>query len=317
MTNAFTTTLLRDDAVDATGIVVPPEVIEGLGTSKRPAVIVTIGGYSYRSTVAVMGGQFLIPFSQQHRANSGIEPGTEVTVSLELDTTPRTVEILPTSPSRSRPGRVSGQPSTASRTRPARNMCAPSRTPRRLPPASGASAESSSRSRQAATGRVDGLPSRLAATVYRPPVGRSDPGGNRKETGCSSSQRRSCLVTRWWRSVACASGWSCAAGGSVPTSWPRSGRLVAVRIHEYTALLESTRNQAVARLVEHAEALGANAIVSMRFDSSEMGSTMSEIVAYGTAAIVTPESSGGASGSAVSGSSVVGSAVPGAQTPWG
>jgi len=93
-------------------------------------------------------------------------------------------------------------------------------------------------------------------------------------------------------------------------------------INEYTKLLEDTREHAVARLVEHATALGANAIVSMRFDSSEMGSTMSEIVAYGTAAIVEPESAAGASGSAsrgsaVPGSAVPGSAVPGGQNPWG
>ena len=53
----------------------------------------------------------------------------------------------------------------------------------------------------------------------------------------------------------------------------------------------------------------------MRFDSSEMGSTMSEIVAYGTAAIVTPEASAGAAGAA--GSAVPGSAVPGGPAPWG
>ena len=62
-------------------------------------------------------------------------------------------------------------------------------------------------------------------------------------------------------------------------------------IHEYTRLLKETRQHAVARLVQHAESLGANAIVSMRFDSSEMGSTMSEIVAYGTAVVIAPESS--------------------------
>ncbi len=88
-------------------------------------------------------------------------------------------------------------------------------------------------------------------------------------------------------------------------------------ITEYTRLLEETRNQAVSRLVEHATALGANAIVSMRFDSSEMGSTMSEIVAYGTAAIVVPESSAGTAASSVPASAVPGSAVPGGQNPWG
>ena len=77
-------------------------------------------------------------------------------------------------------------------------------------------------------------------------------------------------------------------------------------IHEYTKLLEDTRRHAVERLVEHATQLGANAIVSMRFDSSEMGSTMSEIVAYGTAVIVAPDPGQDARGSAVSGSAVPG-----------
>lgn len=57
-------------------------------------------------------------------------------------------------------------------------------------------------------------------------------------------------------------------------------------IHEYTSLLEDTRRQALDRLVKNATLLGANAILSMRFDSSELSGTMSEIVAYGTAVIV-------------------------------
>jgi uncharacterized protein YbjQ (UPF0145 family) len=57
-------------------------------------------------------------------------------------------------------------------------------------------------------------------------------------------------------------------------------------IHEYTALLEDTRRHALDRLVQNATAMGANAVVSMRFDSSELAGTMSEIVAYGTAVIV-------------------------------
>ena len=56
-------------------------------------------------------------------------------------------------------------------------------------------------------------------------------------------------------------------------------------IHEYTQLLEQTRRQAVDRMVTNATAMGANAVVMMRFDSSEIGGTMSEIVAYGTAAV--------------------------------
>ena len=60
-------------------------------------------------------------------------------------------------------------------------------------------------------------------------------------------------------------------------------------IHEYTSLLEDTRRQALDRLVKNATLLGANAILSMRFDSSELSGTMSEIVAYGTAVVVAPD----------------------------
>jgi uncharacterized protein YbjQ (UPF0145 family) len=62
-------------------------------------------------------------------------------------------------------------------------------------------------------------------------------------------------------------------------------------IHEYTSLLEDTRRQALDRLVQNATMVGANAVLSMRFDSSEIGQTMSEIVAYGTAVIVAPDAS--------------------------
>jgi hypothetical protein len=76
-----------------TGIEVPPEVVEGLGAGKRPAVTVTVNGFEYRSTVAVMGGRYLIPFSSDKRAASGIAGGDALTVDLELDTAPRTVDV--------------------------------------------------------------------------------------------------------------------------------------------------------------------------------------------------------------------------------
>jgi uncharacterized protein YbjQ (UPF0145 family) len=60
-------------------------------------------------------------------------------------------------------------------------------------------------------------------------------------------------------------------------------------IHEYTSLLEDTRRQALDRLIRNATLAGANAVLSMRFDSSELSGTMSEIVAYGTAVVVTPD----------------------------
>jgi uncharacterized protein YbjQ (UPF0145 family) len=62
-------------------------------------------------------------------------------------------------------------------------------------------------------------------------------------------------------------------------------------IHEYTSLLEDTRRQALDRLVSNAALLGANAVLSMRFDSSELSGTMSEIVAYGTAVVVAADAS--------------------------
>ena len=65
--------------------------------------------------------------------------------------------------------------------------------------------------------------------------------------------------------------------------------IVGGEIHEYTQLLEQTRRQAVDRLVKNATAMGANAVVMMRFDSSEIGQTMSEIVAYGTAVVLEPD----------------------------
>lgn len=76
-----------------TGIEVPPEVIEALGGGKRPPVLVRVNGYEYRSTVGVMGGRSLIPFSSDKRAETGIGGGDAIEVEVELDTAPRTVEV--------------------------------------------------------------------------------------------------------------------------------------------------------------------------------------------------------------------------------
>jgi uncharacterized protein YbjQ (UPF0145 family) len=64
--------------------------------------------------------------------------------------------------------------------------------------------------------------------------------------------------------------------------------IVGGEIKEYTQLLEEARRHAVDRLVTNATVMGANAIVMMRFDSAEIGQTMSEIVAYGTAVVLEP-----------------------------
>ncbi|MCD1570402.1 YdeI/OmpD-associated family protein [Agromyces mediolanus] len=76
-----------------TGIEVPPEVIEALGGGKRPPVLVRVNGYEYRSTVGVMGGRSLIPFSSDKRRETGIGGGDAIEVEVELDTAPRTVEV--------------------------------------------------------------------------------------------------------------------------------------------------------------------------------------------------------------------------------
>ena len=77
----------------ATGIEVPPEVVEGLGDGKRPKVSVTINGKTYRSSVAVMGGTFMVGVSAENRALTGVAGGDVVEVTMELDTAPREVEV--------------------------------------------------------------------------------------------------------------------------------------------------------------------------------------------------------------------------------
>ncbi|SOD74759.1 uncharacterized protein DUF1905 [Jatrophihabitans sp. GAS493] len=77
----------------ATGLVVPDEVVATLGGSKRPAVQVTINGFTYPSTVAARGGQFLIPVSAEVRKSAGIAAGDELEVEVELDTQVRTLEV--------------------------------------------------------------------------------------------------------------------------------------------------------------------------------------------------------------------------------
>jgi bifunctional DNA-binding transcriptional regulator/antitoxin component of YhaV-PrlF toxin-antitoxin module len=77
----------------ATGMVVPPDVLESLGGGKKPAVVVTFGGHSYRTTVGSRGGQSLVPVSAEHRAAAGVAAGDTVEVDVELDDAPRVVEV--------------------------------------------------------------------------------------------------------------------------------------------------------------------------------------------------------------------------------
>ncbi len=90
----FRTTILQSGKT-AMGFEIPPQVVEELGAGKRPPVTVTINGYTYRNTIAVMGGAYMIGVSSEHRGPAGVEGGDEVEVELELDTAPREVEVPP------------------------------------------------------------------------------------------------------------------------------------------------------------------------------------------------------------------------------
>ena len=88
----FTATL-EQHGKTATGIVVPDDVVEGLGGGRRAAVIVTINGHSYRSSIAVMGGQVLVGVSAENRSAAGVSAGDVLDVDLALDTAPREVDV--------------------------------------------------------------------------------------------------------------------------------------------------------------------------------------------------------------------------------
>jgi hypothetical protein len=79
----------------ATGIEVPAAVVAKLGSSKKPAVRVTIKGYTYRSTVATMSGRFMLPISAEVRGAAGVAARDKVEVDVELDTAPREVTVPP------------------------------------------------------------------------------------------------------------------------------------------------------------------------------------------------------------------------------
>lgn len=86
----FTTALA---GTTVTGIEVPPEVIEALGKGKKPPVVVTLNGYTYRNTVAVMGGRSMVALSVKHREAAGVAGGDELEVDIVLDEQPRQVEV--------------------------------------------------------------------------------------------------------------------------------------------------------------------------------------------------------------------------------
>ncbi len=82
-------TTIQQRGKTATGIQVPDEIVEAMGAGKRPPVAVMVNGYTYRTTVAPMGGAYWIPLAAEHREGAGVRAGQEVAVRVELDTAPR------------------------------------------------------------------------------------------------------------------------------------------------------------------------------------------------------------------------------------
>ncbi|MGD8166810.1 DUF1905 domain-containing protein [Herbiconiux sp. P16] len=88
----FTSTILASGKT-ATGIPVPESVVEALDAGKRIPVVVTINGYSYRSSIVFYTGRYLISLSAENRAGAGVAAGDEVEVDVEIDAAPREVEV--------------------------------------------------------------------------------------------------------------------------------------------------------------------------------------------------------------------------------
>ena len=85
--------LLEQSGKTAVGFSVPEDVVLALGKGKRPPVNVTIKGYTYRSTVAPMGGGYMVGVSAENRAAAGVAGGETHDIELTLDTAPREVEL--------------------------------------------------------------------------------------------------------------------------------------------------------------------------------------------------------------------------------
>ena len=84
---------LETNGRTATGIEVPTSVVDALAAGKRPPVRVTLHEHTYRTTVARMGGRFLVPVSAEVRKAAGVIAGDELDVGIELDDAPRTVDV--------------------------------------------------------------------------------------------------------------------------------------------------------------------------------------------------------------------------------
>lgn len=88
----FTTTIL-EARPGVTGIEVPPEIIDKLGKGKKPAVSITLNGFTYECTVGSMGGRFMVPLSKERRAEAQVEAGESHEIHISLAAADRTVEV--------------------------------------------------------------------------------------------------------------------------------------------------------------------------------------------------------------------------------
>ncbi len=122
----------------ATVIRVPGQVVDILGAGRRPAVRVTVGGHTYRSNVAVMGGDFMVPLSAENRSRAGVTAGDDVEVRLELDTERRDVTVPADLAAALEPTRRPGRASKRSLTAGSGGTSSASRAPGRPPRDSGA-----------------------------------------------------------------------------------------------------------------------------------------------------------------------------------
>ncbi|HET6938149.1 MAG TPA: YdeI/OmpD-associated family protein [Nocardioides sp.] len=84
---------LKGHGGNTAGFEIPDEVIEELGGGRRPKVVVTVGNHTWRSSIANMGGTFMLGVSMANRAAAGVSAGETLDVDIELDTAPRTVEV--------------------------------------------------------------------------------------------------------------------------------------------------------------------------------------------------------------------------------
>jgi len=86
---------IRSAGKTAAGMVIPDEVVAALGPSRHPAVRVTIGGYTFRSSIARMGGVFMLPFTAETRAAAHVAAADTIELEIELDSAPRAVSVPP------------------------------------------------------------------------------------------------------------------------------------------------------------------------------------------------------------------------------